>query len=413
MKYPVGSTGTGGSLMILDDCFPHPLSSFRFAEFTGLLDAFSSASVHTSGAVMKALGLDGGPSELIEAHTDAIPEHRDRIHVLHSGTSLAGQAAYCVFYHNLRASLVAINRDRTPFAFTLYPGGAFYLDDPATDEGLKRIFDSPNFRTVIVTQSLTREYLLDRKLCDKKHIQYIYGGVMPPPALNRLPAKQLYGVHKKTVDICFAAWRYMPMGIDKGYDTFIQAARILAQQFHFVRFHVIGPWDEREIDVSDLSGRVRFYAPMSSTDLRIFFRRIDLLISPNRPFMLMPGKFDAFPLGCCVEAALSGVAVCATDEMKQNGPFTHGQDILISGVRADAVAEMAGSAVSDYDRLTELANAGMEKFSEVFGWDAQLGPRLQMLSQLLALPETPPVPVPRTVTRLPAKSGNAKRTLCA
>lgn len=399
--------------MILDDCFPHPLSSFRFAEFTGLLDAFSNASVHTSGAVMAALGIEGGPSALIEAHIDEIPEHRDRIHVLHAGTSLAGQAAYCVFYHNLRASLAAINRDRTPFAFTLYPGGAFYLDDPATDEGLKRIFDSPNFRTVIVTQALTRDYLLDRRLCDKESIKYIYGGVMPPPALAKLPAKLLYGTHKKTVDVCFTAWRYMPMGIDKGYDTFIQAAKILAQRFDYVRFHIVGPWDEREIDVSDLAGRIRFHAPMSSTDLRVFFRRIDLIISPNRPFLLMPGKFDAFPLGCCVEAGLSGVAVCATDEMKQNGPFTHGQDILISGVRAEAVAEMAGSAISDYDRLTKLADNGLAKFSEVFGWAAQIEPRLEILSRLQALPVTPPVPIPRPVTRLPTSSIRTKKTLCA
>lgn len=391
----------GHRLMVLDDCFPHPLSSFRFAELSGLLDAFPSATVHTSLAAMPFLGMQKAPSDLIESHLRMFPQDQDRIQLLHEGTSFAGQAAYCVFFQNVRTYLDALNRSCTPFAFTLYPGGSFYLNEPAVDEGLKRIFDSPNFRCVIATQKITRDYLIEKGLCDEERIRLIYGGVMPPPALSDLPEKQFFGIHKKTVDVCFAGWKYMPLGRDKGFDTFIHAARILAKRFEFVQFHVIGPWDEQEIDVSDLAGRIHFHAPLSSTDLRKFFRGIDLFLSPNRVFTLMPGKFDAFPLGCCVEAALSGVAVCATDELNQNISFTHGRDVLICGVEAEEVANMAGEAIANYDGLCELAAAGLSKFSEVFGWEAQMAPRLEVLSRLLSLPAPPPVPPPRRVPPLP------------
>jgi glycosyltransferase involved in cell wall biosynthesis len=231
---------------------------------------------------------------------------------------------------------------------------------------------------------------IEKGLCDEERIRMIHGGVMPPLDLGEMPEKLYFGVHKKTVDICFAAWKYMPLGRDKGFDTFIHAARILAKRFAFVQFHVVGPWDEEEMDVSDLAGRIHFHAPMSSTDLRKFFRRIDLIVSPNRAFTLMPGKFDGFPLGCCVEAALSGVAVCATDELGQNLRFTHGRDILLCGVEAAAVADMAGEAIAHYDGLCELAAAGLRKFSEVFSWEAQMAPRLEVLSQLLSLPGAAP-----------------------
>ena len=392
------SPTVGRSLAIVDDCFPYPISSFRLAEFTGLLDAFPTAVVNTSGSVLPGLGCNLEISELIRAHVNVYPEDRDRIQPFRAGASLEGKAVYCVFLHNIHALLDRINRDRAPFVFTLYPGGGFLLDDPNSCEQLKRVFDSPNFGKVIVTQPITREYLLARKLCDDEWIRSIFGGVLPPADLSSLPEKQLYGVHKRTVDVCFAAWRYMAQGRDKGYDTFIAVARLLVQRFDFVHFHAVGPWSEIDVDVSSLRGRMHFHPPMSG-DMKAFFRRMDLIVSPNVPFTLARGKFDGFPTGCCVEAGLSGTAVCASDELKQNGPFTNGRDILITSVAAADVAEVAGAAISDYDGLTELASRGQTTFSQVFGWAAQMGPRLAVLSQLQLLPKVPPVPAPRQVTR--------------
>jgi hypothetical protein len=154
-----GRTAAGRRLMVLDDCFPHPLSSFRFAELSGLLDAFPDASVQTSMAVAPFLRMKGTPSDLIASHTRLFPQDQGRVQLLHEGTSFEGQAAYCVFFQNMRTYIDEFERSATPFAFTLYPGGSFYINEPAVDEKLKRIFDSPNFKCVIATQKITRDYL--------------------------------------------------------------------------------------------------------------------------------------------------------------------------------------------------------------------------------------------------------------
>src|SRR5947208_2123951 len=39
-------------LVVFDDIFPHPLSAFRFAEFTTYLEAFRFSEVHSTGAAL-------------------------------------------------------------------------------------------------------------------------------------------------------------------------------------------------------------------------------------------------------------------------------------------------------------------------------------------------------------------------
>jgi glycosyltransferase involved in cell wall biosynthesis/SAM-dependent methyltransferase len=383
----------GLPLVVVDDCFPYPLSSFRFAEFCGVLDAFPNATVCSSGKVVPSLGCTRPFSGVIREHIATRPKHSGRVQLFDGRPNLEGRVVYSVFFHNISAILEAVNRDRAPFAFTLYPGGGFRLDAPDVDAQFERIFNSRYFHTVIVTQPLTRDYLLAKNLCDPEKIRLVFGILLPPADLSSLPEKQLYGVHKPTIDICFAAWRYMLKGRDKGYDTFVEVAKLLARRFDHVRFHAVGPWDPNDADVSALGGRMRFHPPMSE-GLKSFFRRMDLIVSPNAPFVLAPGKFDGFPTGCCVEAGLSGVAVCASDVLNQNGPFTHGRDILITNLVAADIAEVVGAAISDYDGLTELAARGSRTFARVFSWKSQLGPRLEILSRLQLLETVPCLPPP-------------------
>lgn len=308
-------------LLIFDDFFPHPFSSFRYAEFTGLLDAFTSASVHTTCSSVPHCGCNWNVSEVIQAHINNNPQDHGRIQPFSDAGSWEGRAVYCVFLMNIARIIDGLNRYRVPFAFTLYPGGSFLLDQPQTDEQLKRVFDSPYFRFVVVTQPMTRDYLLSKGLCDRAKIRFIYGGVLPAAGSPDPTARQLYGIHKKTIDVSFVAWRYMPQGRDKGYDRFVEMAKLLSRRFDCVRFHVVGPWSKDDVDISGLEGKFFFHGPMVSGNLKAFFRQIDLIVSPNLPFTLRPGKFDGFPTGCCVEAGLNGVAVCTTDELKQNIPL--------------------------------------------------------------------------------------------
>ena len=63
-----------------------------------------------------------------------------------------------------------------PFIFQLYPGGGFQIDQPESDQKLRRVVLSDYCRKVIVTQSLSRDYIIDRIGCDPAKIELIFGG---------------------------------------------------------------------------------------------------------------------------------------------------------------------------------------------------------------------------------------------
>ena len=62
----------------------------------------------------------------------------------------------------------------------------------------------------------------------------------------------------------------------------------------------------------------------------IEFREVDVILSPNVPFVLAPGCFDGFPTGCCVDAGMRGTAIFATDEFDSaRSCYTDGEDIVL------------------------------------------------------------------------------------
>lgn len=71
--------------------------------------------------------------------------------------------------------------------------GILGLDRPSAssrDLKLKRVFDSPCFQRVIVTQQVTYDYIVHRGLCPAAKVQMIFGVVMPEiPEGRQLPAK--------------------------------------------------------------------------------------------------------------------------------------------------------------------------------------------------------------------------------
>ena len=100
------------------------------------------------------------------------------------------------------------------------------LENRACEERLKRLFGSRNFRQVVVTQYVIRDYLLSRGLCQKSQVAFIWGCAFPPEeTTNVLPPDTGYEYSKETLDICFVAHKYMPGGRDKGFDVFLVAAR--------------------------------------------------------------------------------------------------------------------------------------------------------------------------------------------
>jgi len=111
---------------------------------------------------------------------------------------------------------------------------------------------------------------------------------------------------------------------------------------------------------------------------------MDVILSPNIPFVFARGAFDGFPTGCCIEAALCGTAVFATDELGMNeGRLKDGEEIVVISREPEEIAETVGRYISNPEALASLAQKGQGAIGRLFSLDAQMTPRLRVLSELL------------------------------
>jgi glycosyltransferase involved in cell wall biosynthesis len=372
-------------MAIFDDCFPYLLSAFRIAEFNAYFAEFPSAEVHTTCAVRKMEGLSY--KTVAEEYAANFPQYADRAVLYHPQRIVRARLAYVVFVHNVVCFLQTIERNRLPFVYTLYPGGGFQPNTEAGDERLQ-VMRSPWFRKVIITQSITRDYLLERKFCRPDQVEFIFGGVLPTDQLRQnLQPRLKYRKTKPTFDVCFVANKYMPRGLDKGYDVFIEVTKSLARTAAGIRFHVVGPFDGSDIDVHEMADRIQFHGLQRTEFFPQFYAGMDIILSPNVPFTLGPGYFDGFPTGCCVEAAMCGVAVLCSDELRLNVAFKDGEEIVIVPRNVEAICDRVLAYYRDEAALEELSRNGQAAFRRVFDVASQMAPRIRLLRKVMA--ETP------------------------
>lgn len=367
---------TNKRFAILDDFFPNLTTGFRIAEFNYYLEAFpnSVAYVHR---------YDNHYPEYAATY----PHLKDKVQSFYQfdGTGRSYGLFYTVFLQNAAHFTFAYELDNTPFIFEMYPGGGFWINDNEVDAKLRKVLSSPLFRKVIVTQKITYDYLVDRKFTTPDKIAYIYGMVTHPEYFQPTAVRKLYyGKDKNTFDICFLAHKYMPSGIDKGYPTFIETCKKLLKISENFRFHVVGNFEYNEAEVRELGSTIVFYGPKDRRFFPIFFSKMDIIVSPNKPFVLIPGKsYDGFPTGCCVDAALHNVAVFCTDLLHMNGPFEHRKDIFIINPDAGEIAKNILEYFHDTDKLYRLSAQGQAKFREVFDFNKQMAARVSVIAPFM------------------------------
>lgn len=372
-------------LVVLDDAFPNLHSAFRIAEYNAYLERWKDATVYSTASNPVSLRGEKSFRRVLWEYASVYPELGERVFRYGGKLDLSGDLAYFIFLNNAARFVDAINDHGTPFAFTLYPGGGFKLDQDDSDEKLRKAFSSPNFEKVIVTQNVTRDYLIEREFCDPGRIEFVYGGVFPLAQLaGAAPPKSYYKKDKDTFDVCFVAFKYISRSIaSKGYDVFVEVAKQLAGRRGDMRFHVVGTFDESDIDVSEMGDRIKFYGPRTSGFFPGFYSRMDVILSPNVPFALFPGAFDGFPTGACMEAGLCGVGVVCTDPLDLNVAFEDGEEIAIVPHDAEAISAVVDRFHERPEDLYRMAEKGQEAFARVFGMEAQVGPRLRMLAELM------------------------------
>lgn len=367
-------------LLIYDTAFPNTISGFRFAEFNALLKAFANVKVIVDPT-------DYPQPEAKEAHKRDIIILK-KTHPISYRKTFAGSVHdikntklfYCIFLNNIYDSLPYVEKNKINFVFTLYPGGGFDTKDEGALKKLKAVLSSEYFKGVIVTQQFTEDFIIKKYSCPKDKILNIFGCLVPQYSINTTRSRRFN--NSMTLQVCFCAAKYTAIGADKGYDIFIETAKILASKGHNIHFNVVGGFNSQVISVEGFEEFFTFHGLKKFEELKPIFLEQDIILSPNRPFILSIGSFDGFPLGTVVEAALNGAVPVVTDELKQNIAF--GQDEAII-VRPDAeeIAAKIEQLMNNPESLNLISENAQKKFTEIYCDAYQLDKRIDFIKKHL------------------------------
>jgi glycosyltransferase involved in cell wall biosynthesis len=303
---------------------------------------------------------------------------------------------YSVFLYNAYWYLKELNHVRPERAvFTLYPGGGFGLHDAMSDRKLRAVCDDARLKRIITTQNVTYRYLVDSGLCEPERITHLFGGVVPgcfdkpglEGALNARAEEE-----SPALKVCFVAQRYTTLGIEKGYDVFVDIVRRFANDPRF-EFHVVGGFTPDLIDLRGASN-VDFHGVKPASFFPSFYARMDVIVSPNVSGALLnggSGSFDGFPTTSCVEAGLRGVAMFLTDPHKMNSRldgepiFEAGREFELIRRDPDEIGDLLLKYQDDRLALRGLARRGREALIREFSYERQILPRIALLQAELAM----------------------------
>jgi glycosyltransferase involved in cell wall biosynthesis len=339
------------------------------------------ASYSTKGNIFEyKLGFTRKRFEKIkDAYRSPFPEHRERIEFLDDKARYEAKLAFLIFVNVTNSLLHFLERNQIPFVFIMFPGGGFRINQKIADDKIRRICKSAFFKKVIVTNKLAQDYLIEKKFCRPECIHlFISKGKFTET--ENLKPKQCYPKDKSSFDLAFVAYKYMPKGLDKGYDLFIEAAKLLAKKYDAMRFHVVGSFDEKEIDVTEIREKIIFYGRRDTEFLIDFYSRMDIFISPNRPFVLSKGSFDGFPLGG--HAQFCGVALFVTDELKLNNRYKDDEIVIIKPEVHDILSKIE-FYYSNLDTLYELSRMGQQKIHNLGSNDRRKKELQEIIDPLL------------------------------
>lgn len=375
-------------LVIIDDIFPCNLSGFRYQEFTSYLQEIENTKVICTGQTIEHF-LKLNVDEVIIQYKCTFPQFSGKVCKYTEWRPLACKLMYFVFPTNAYNTLSIMESFHIPFIFTLYPGGGFALNNHESDRRLKRLMESPCFKKVIVTQQVTYDYLINKRFCPLEKIEFIFGGVMPLLEHSKADSytKTRYGFEKNRLDICFVAQKYTKYGEDKGYDIFINVAKILCSMHENIYFHIVGDFSENDIDISGIKTNITFYGKLNIDEFDSFFIDKDIILSPNIDGKISSGTFDGFPTGCCVEAGLRKTAIFCTDPLKLNGDrIINGKELVIIPHDAKKVSEIIIDYYSKPQLIRDIGENCQKKLLYIYSYEYQIAPRIKLLKDEIEKP---------------------------
>jgi glycosyltransferase involved in cell wall biosynthesis len=318
-------------------------------------------------------------NESLPGYVKKYPQAKGRIKYLSPNRRYNLKLAYTYFLAETYTLLPFLEKNKIPFVFLLNPGGAFGMNNESSDKMLKEITSSKYCRKVIVNQKVFERYLIRKRICKQQDIIYDFSGSVQFSPADVLP-KKIYKRDKPTFDICFVAAKYSPKGVDKGYDLFIDAAKKLSRFRPDVRFHVVGGFDEDEIDVSQLKNKITFYGYMDSDKLPEFYSEMDIYLSPNREGILYEGSSDGFPLSA--GAMYCGVCGFNADELKLNTEFGRDEVVIIK-TQTNDIVEKVKYYYNNLDELYAISKKGQRKAQHFYDIEAHINNRAELFRKLV------------------------------
>lgn len=366
-------------LLIVDDIYPSTFSPFRTHEYNHYLWFFNGAALSLEGWHLWV------ENNNFDEHLSGLDERlRPRVFRYATHSQIAARLAYVTFLKNAVRLLPYFESRQLPFILQLYPGGGFAIDVEETDAELRAVLLHPLCRKVITTQTITRNYVLEKIGCDPRKVEFIFGGVFDSAVdFDFARDKKLYGRDKDTIDLCFVAHKYGKDISSKGYDYFVELAKRLRPKFDGLRFHVVGNYDANDIDLGGEASAFTFYGRRPQSFFADLYPRMDAIVSFNRPFALAPGVFDGFPTGACLEAAFRGVANIINDPLGLNTEFQDGKDLLLLDDDFEKAASRIENLLVNPSELASLGEGSFRAFRRVMDINRQLWSRTKIIADEL------------------------------
>ncbi len=373
-------------LAVIDDVFPHEQSNFRYEEYLQIFKNIKNSYVFNTSQSLEFFN-ESDSEGIIINFKRKYPKYDNRLMRIEDLKFYIPKLYYCVFLNNAFYSTVEIaEKNKRPFIFTLYPGGGFGINNKDSDKKLKRVINSPSFLKVIVTQKNTYNYLIKKNFCPKEKIIFIYGVVTPLDKLNNeITDKIYYGEGKKYLDICFVAHRYTKFGEDKGYNVFLDTARLLSSRNINVRFHVVGNYNKSTLPANGIKN-IKFYGPQNPEFFNEFYKKIDIILSPNVPNKIYEGSFDGFPTASCTDAALNNVAMFCSDFLHLNIKFKDKFDLVIINNDSKKIASTIEYYYNNPKEIIKISKNGSQKVKEIYSYKKQIVPRIKILKSCINSP---------------------------
>ncbi|KUJ51509.1 glycosyltransferase [Chryseobacterium sp. JAH] len=366
-------------LLIYDSIFPNLISGFRFAEFNALLNEFDNSKIIVNPLDYPFLNQDVRTHQLdIDNLKNTHPKSHKKTFVGTVKNIKNAKLFYCIFLNNIYDSLPFLEKNKINFIFTLYPGGGFDVKQELALKKLKAVLNSKFFKGVIVTQQFTKDFIMKNYNCPEDKILNVFGCIVPQNSIDTTRVRHYS--KEMCLQVCFCAAKYTEIGADKGYDIFIDTAKILVSKGYNIHFNVIGGYDENVIDITGFDKAFTFHGYKKYEELQSIFLEQDIIISPNRPFVLDVGSFDGFPLGAVVEAVLNGAVPIVTDELKQNSIFKDDEIIIVKPDAAEIV-EKVEQLLLNPELLHLFSKNAQRKFREIYKESYQLDKRIDFIKK--------------------------------